>query len=262
MRVELLRLDLRLRRRMLVGTAMGVAAYLLVVLAVYPSFKHDTALTAMIEANPSVAAAIGITGSITSPAGWLSANLYANFGPLLALMLTIGYGSAAIAGQDSDGLLGLTITLPATRTRIMVQKAGALLLVALVVPAASFAVCLTGPWFQLSPDWGPLTAASLALALLAFDVGAVALLVGALTGSRGAALGIATGFAAVAYLVSSLAPTIPAIHALRWVSPFFWAVGDDQVAHGVTPPEWAALLCVGLLVSVAAVAAFRRLDVH
>jgi hypothetical protein len=44
-----------------------------------------------------------------------------------------------------------------------------LLLAALVVPVASFAVCLAGPWFQLIPGWSRLTAVSLTLTLLAFD---------------------------------------------------------------------------------------------
>ena len=189
--VDLIRLDLRLRRRMLIGTAVGAAAYLFLVVAVYPTFKHDTAFDDMIAANPAAAAAFGITGSITSPEGWLSANMYANFGPLLALMLTIGYGSAAIAGQDGDGLLGLLATLPVPRARIVAAKALTLLVAALVVPVVSYAVCLTGPQFELNPRWGPLLGVSVALTLLAFDLGAIALLVGAISGSRGAAMGAA-----------------------------------------------------------------------
>ena len=156
MSTELIRLDLRLRRRMLIGTAVGAAAYLALIVAIYPSFRHDTSLDAMITANPAAAAAFGITGSITSPAGWLGANMYANFAPLLALLLTVGYGAAAIAGQDTDGLLGLEATLPVTRTNVVLQKALALLLIALVVPAVSLAACLTGPHFELDPDWAAL----------------------------------------------------------------------------------------------------------
>lgn len=262
MRTELVSLDLRLRRRMLVGTAAGAAAYLLLVVAVYPTFKHDSSIDAMIAANPAAAAAFGITGSITSPQGWLSANMYANFGPLLALLLTIGYGSAAIAGQDADGLLGLLATMPATRLGIVAQKALTLLLVALVVPVVSYAVCLTGPHFELHPGWGALLGASVALSLLAFDLGAVALLVGAVTGSRGAALGSAGAIAACAYLVSSLAPVVDVVHRVRWLSPFVWAVGDGQLANGVTVGELGALSGLGLVLVAATTLAFRRLDIH
>ncbi|MFV0463750.1 MAG: hypothetical protein ACK5MP_11250, partial [Nostocoides sp.] len=131
---DVLRLDLRLRRRMLIGTAIGAAAYLVLVIAMYPSFRNDTSISAMIESNPAAAAAMGVSGSITSPDGWLSANMYANVGPLLALLLTIGYGAAAIAGQDHDGLLGLMATQPLSRLRIAAEKVLALLLVSMIVP--------------------------------------------------------------------------------------------------------------------------------
>ncbi len=261
MTLELTRLDLRLRRRMLIGTAVGAAAYLIVVVAAYPAFKDDTALSDLLRTNPGAAAAFGISGSITSPAGWLNANMYANFGPLLALLLTIGYGAVAIAGEAGDGLLGLTATQPVTRGTLLAQKVLALALVALVVPIVSYAVCLTGPHFELDPGWTDLAAVTLTTALLAFDLGAVALLVGAVTGSRGAALGVAAGLAAAAYLVSSLAPAIPAVHRIRWASPFYWAVGDNQLTDGVT---WAGMLLLlglaGALVT-ATIPAFRRLDI-
>jgi ABC-2 type transport system permease protein len=262
MRTELLRLDLRLRRRMILGTAVGAAAYLLLIVAMYPSFKRDNSLDAMIAANPALAAALGVSGSITSPAGWLGANMYANIGPLLALLLTIGYGAAAIAGQDADGSLGLTATLPLTRVRIVLEKALALLAAALVVPLASYAVCLPGPRFDLHPNWGALVGVTLTLTLLAFDLGAVALLVGTLTGSRGAALGIASGTAATAYVVSSLAPVLDVIHAVRWLSPFYWAVGNDQLATGVSVADVSALAGPGVVLVLATCAAFDRLDIH
>lgn len=262
MHAELLRLDVRLRRRMLLGTGLGAAAYLFVIIAVYPTFVHDSSLDALVTANPAAAAAFGISGSITSPAGWLGANMYANIGPLLALLLTIGYGAAAVAGQDADGLLGLVATQPLTRWRILANKVAALALVSTVVPLVSYAVCLTGPHYSLTPDWGALGEVTVATTLLAFDFGAVALLVGVVTRSRGLALGVASGLAAAAYLISSLASVNDTIHAIRGVSPFSWAVGDDQLVHGVTPLAFAALVAVGVGFVSASAAAFRRADIH
>lgn len=262
MPADVLRLDLRLRRRMVLGTALGTAAYLLLVVTVYPSFRTDTTFNDLVASNPAAAAAFGISGSITSPAGWLGANMYANFGPLLALLLTVGYGAAAVAGQDSDGLLGLVATEPLTRARILAEKLLTLLVLAAVVPLISYAVCLAGPHFELTPDWGALAGVTVSLSLLAFDVGAVALLVGTWTGSRGAALGAASGMAGAAYLVSSLAAVNATIHGVRWLSPFFWAVGNDQLSAGVSAAELAALVGLGAVLVAASAVAFRRRDLH
>jgi ABC-2 type transport system permease protein len=262
MSTDLIRLDLRLRRRALIGTTVGAAAYLLLVVAIYPSFKNDASLNAMVTANPGVAAAFGITGSITSPPGWLSANMYANFGPLLALLLTIGYGTAAIAGQDSDGLLGLQATLPVSRMRIVAHKSLTLLIAAAVVPAVAGAISLIGPLFQVTVDATALAGTTVALVLLAYDLGAVALLTGALTGHRGTATGVAAAVTSLAYLLSSLAPVIPGLNGIRWLSPFFWAVGDNQLSSGVGLGQLAALLALGLALTAATVPAFQRLDIH
>lgn len=258
----ILMLDLRLRRRAAIGTAIGAAAYLLLVIAVYPNFKSDTAFDDVIRANPTAAAAFGINGSITSPEGWLSANMYANFGPLLALLLTIGYGAAAVAGQDADGTLGLLATLPLTRTRILLQKVAALLALASVVPAVAYAVCLLGPHFDLHPDLRRLVEVSIATTLLAFDIGVLALLAGAVTGSRGAAIGVATGTAAAAYLVGSLAAAVPTLRAARWGSPFTWAVADSQLTTGVTTREFVALIALGAALVALCVPAWRHRDIH
>ena len=100
------------------------------------------------------------------------------------------------------------------------------------------------------------------MTLLAFDLGALALLVGAATGSRGAALGVASAVAGAAYLVASLAPVVSAFHRIRWLSPFTWAVGSDQLATGVTIGEAGALLGLGVLLVAASVPALERLDIH
>src|SRR5664280_1249359 len=69
-----------------------------------------------------VAALFGANGPLTTPPGWLNANLYANFVPLIVLLLTIGYGAACLAGQDENGTLGLIASLPVSRRRIAAQK--------------------------------------------------------------------------------------------------------------------------------------------
>ena len=112
MTVETTRLDLRLRRRGMIGYAVGMAIYVVAVVALYPSFEHDTSLNSFTSGNSTVAALFGASGSLTSPTGWMSANVYANFLPLVVLLLCIGYGASCVAGQEEDGTLGLVPTLP------------------------------------------------------------------------------------------------------------------------------------------------------
>ncbi len=91
--------DLADRRRSLLAYSLGLAVYIVIVVAVYPAFKDSTSLDALTNDNSGLAAVFGVSGSLTSPSGWLSGNVYANFFPLVILIVTIGYGGACLAGR-------------------------------------------------------------------------------------------------------------------------------------------------------------------
>src|ERR1019366_8114158 len=204
MRTDVARLDLHNRRRLTSAYAIGMALYMLVIVVLYPAFRHSSELDKLASGNSGVAALFGVSGSLTSPAGWVDANAYTNFLPLIMLLLTIGYGAAAIAGQDEDGTLGLLVVLPLDRSRILVQKIWAMIVQALVLTITVMAGVYVGRAFDVTLDAWHVATASLAVLALGVDFGLIALALGAATRSRGTAIGIATALAAGSYLLSSL----------------------------------------------------------
>ena len=262
MRADTTRLDLRLRRRSLIGYTLGMALYAFVIVALYPSFKTDTSLNKLTENGNAVAALFGATGSLTSSTGWLNANLYANFLPLIVLLLAIGYGSSSIAGQDEDGTLGLVATLPLSRRRLIAEKFATMCLLAAPVAIVTMLCVLTGAGFELHINAANLIGATIGVLLLAIDFGALAMLIGAATGSRGTALGVTSAIAAAAYIISSLAPVVHWIHPLRYSSPFYYAVGDGQLVRGLNAGWAAVLVGIAVVLGIATTKAFQRLDVH
>lgn len=262
MSAEVTRLDLRLRRRSSLAYAAGVGAYAVLIVVLYPSFRDDASLNDLTTSNPKLAALFGAAGSLTSPDGWMNANLYANFVPLFALLMTIGYGAAAIAGQDEDGTLGGVASLPLTRGRLLLEKAAALAVLCLPVPVVCLVASLVGRGFELDLGIGPLIQITISSALMAFDLGLLALAVGAWTGSRGTALGVSVAAAAVGYVISSLAPVVHWIHAIRYASPVYWGVGANQLHHGADTTGSILLVLTGAAIAMLAWTGFRRLDIH
>lgn len=246
----------------MIGYSLGMAVYSIVVVALYPAFEHSTSLDKLVQSDATAAALFGITGRISSSGGWLNANIYANFFPLVMLLLTVGYGAASIAGQDEDGTLCLIATLPVRRTRIVVQKAAAMALQAVVL-AVTVGICvLIGRSFDLSVTLGNLTSISISLLLMGLAFGMITMAVGAVAGRRGTANGVGTALASASYLVSSLAPVASWIRPARYASLFYWSVGQNQITTGVSLEDYAVLVLVGLCAASAAVIAFGRLDVH
>jgi ABC-2 type transport system permease protein len=262
MHTDIASLDISNRRRSLIGYCLGMAVYALVVVAMYPAFKTSTSLDRLIHSDPTAAALFGVTGRISSSGGWLNGNIYANFFPLIMLLLTIGYGAACLAGQDEDGTLGLLTVLPLRRTAIVVQKAAAMAVQAAVLAITVAVLVIIGRSFQLAVTVGNVASVSAAVFLLGLDFGLVTMAAGALTGRRGAAIGAGTALAAASYLVSSLAPVISWIQPGRYASLFYWSVGNGQITQGVSPGDYAVLIGTGLAALAAAMLAFRRLDIH
>lgn len=260
MLADVTRLDLRLRRRSAVGYAAGMALYTFVVVALYPSFRNSTSLNGL--SGSTAAALFGVSGPLTSPGGWLNGNIYGNFFPLVMLLLTIGYGAAALAGQDEDGTLALIAALPMRRRTILFQKAGAMALQALLLAAAVTVCVLIGRGFQLAISPGDAIGISVALVLMGLDFGLLTMVVGAATGRRGTAVGVGAGVAAASYLLSSLATTISWIRPGRYLSLFYWSVANGQISKGVSLGGFAVLIVAGLAVLLAAVFAFRRADLN
>lgn len=260
---DVTRLDLTLRRKMIVGTAMGVAGYAAVIVSFYPQVRHSVDVEQLIGNSSGLGALFGVFGSFTSPAGWLDANVYNNFFPLAMLLLTVTYGATAVAGRNEEGTLGLVAALPVTRVNLLRQKVLALVIQAVVLAGAVGAVVAwAGPGFDAGLPVGRVLLASLSVALLGVDLGLIAMAVGAATGSRGAALGVAAALAGGSYLVNSLASMFGWIRPARVGSLFYWSLADGRLAHGTDPTALAILGAAGVVAAGAAALAIRRLDLR
>jgi ABC-2 type transport system permease protein len=255
-------LDVSNRRRSLIGYCLGMAVYTLVVVVIYPAFKTSSSLDKLIASDSTAAALLGISGPISTSGGWLNSNIYANFLPLIMLLLTIGYGAACLAGQDEDGTLGLLTVLPVRRTAIVAQKAAAMAAQAAVLTVTVAVLVIIGRSFQVDVTVARIASVSAATFLMGLDFGLVAMAIGALTGRRGTAIGAGTALAAASYLVSSLAPVASWIRPGRYASLFYWSVGNSQISGGVSPIDYAVLTGTGLCALAAAILSFRRLDIH
>lgn len=255
-------LDLRLRGRAQLGYAAGMAIYAFVIVALYPAFRNDTSLNQFTANGSTVAALFGATGSLTSPSGWINANLYANFVPLIVLVLSIGYGASAIAGQDEDATLSLIATLPISRREIAIQKFITMALQGIPVAAVTALCVVAGRGFSLPIPASGVLGVTVGVVLLGIDFGAIALLIGAVTGRRTIALGASSALAAVSYLVGSLAPVVDWLHPARFASLFYYAVGNGQLERGISAADAAVLAGVAAASLYACLLAFDRLDLH
>jgi ABC-2 type transport system permease protein len=251
MAAELVRRGLGDRVRSLAFWCAGVAGYVLFVSAIFPSISGSIDIDQLLKDYPdALKNLLGIsgTGSLSSGAGFLDAELFGLMLPILVLVMAVSAGAGMFAGEEDSGRLELVLAYPVRRSSAVLAKAAAIAgEVVTVCVAAGLAIAVSDPIFGLGLDFAHLAAAILELALLGLFFGWVGLAVGAATGNRALAVGGAAGLAALSYLVAGL-------HGLAgWLGPFrflsaFWWLGASPLEDGIR--GWGVLV-VGAAAAVA-----------
>ena len=265
MAAEILERSMAERRRSTIGWFVGVAVYTLINVAVFPEVKSQSGLNDLIkEYPPALMSMMGIdakTLDITSAVGYLGSQMNM-IGPLLLVMVGVAFGSATLAGEEEDGTLALALSYPVSRTRVLVEKGAALLLVVAFIALGLLFTILAGRLFELDVPIPGLVAFCVSLALLGALFGMVALAVGAATGSKAMGTGVAAALAGATYLVSSLAPVVSVVRPLRWASPFWYATGGNPLANGLAIRDVVVLVSATSVLWLSSVALFNRRDLR
>ena len=264
MAAEFARRGLVDHRRALVGWCLGVVGYSALLASIFPSFKGSADLQKLVERYPDALKQLfGIGhGSIGTGAGYMDAELFSLMLPLFVLVLAIGSGARAFAGEEDAGRLELLLAYPVRRRDAVLAKAAALAAEIVVFCAVAFcALAVLSAAAGLGLATGRLAAALSSLAALGILYGWLALAVGAAYPSKVLALGVSAGFAAAAYLVGGL-------HSLAgWLDPFrvlspFWLVGQSPLQNGVDGWGILVVLAAGAVALFAGALLVERRDLQ
>jgi len=255
---------LRDLRRGFLYWSLGITALVALHIGVYPSVRDNPALNELAESYPeAIKGFIGFGGELdwVSAPGYLGAELYSFVVPLLLLIVAIGAGSGALAGEEERGTLELLLSLPVSRVRVALEKLAAL--VAEVVGLAL--VLLAALWIgvtaiDMNVSGAHLAAATLSAVLLAIGFGAIALAAGAATGKRSIAIAVSSAGAVAAYVVNSLAPLVSELEPVQRISPFYFYSASDPLRRGLDLVYVLALVGIVVAAGIAALVAAERRD--
>lgn len=252
-------LALRLRLGAVVPAAVGLAAVMVAVGALFPAVGHSIG---KLNVPSSVSNLLGGAdyGTIT---GWFRSEIAVIYGPLVIGALAITSASASTAGEEEDRILGLVLAYPVRRSRLVAAKAAAIAAIVLVIALATWVGLIVG----VAVGGGGITVAhitalSVQLSFFGFATGALALALGAATGRRSLATGVAAAAGVLGWLINSFAPLVGAIAWLKYFSPYYYYAGHDPLTHGVDIPGLAVLGLVAFLLTALAMVSIERRDLQ
>jgi ABC-2 type transport system permease protein len=247
--------------------AWSIVGFLLAAMymGLYPSIGAMDEIEAMLDQMPdafrALFAAEGL--DLSSPEGYLNVELFSFVGPLLVLAYTIGAGSGATAAEEERGTIDLLLSTPVTRARVVLDKAAASGLLTLGLAGAMWAGVAFGAFVGgVAIDLARVGGAIALLTLMSTVFGAIALLLGALTGRRMLSIGITAALVLIAYLVNALGTLIDWLEPWRPLSPFFHYTGSDPLTNGFQAGPALLLAALTAAGVAAAVLAFDRRELR
>jgi ABC-2 type transport system permease protein len=250
-----------LRLRVMAAALAGVGMFAVIVMvgALFPSVGGSIGKLSVPE---GVANLLGGADYATIT-GWMRSEIGAIYGPLVIAVIAITAATATTAGEEEGGILALVIAHPIERGRLVVDKAGAVAVVVLIVAAATWAglvvgVTVAGGGISI----GNMVALSVQLAFFGFALGALALALAATTGRKAVAAAGAGAYAVIGFLVNGFAPLVTGLDWLKYLSPFYYYAGHDPLTKGI---DWAGLIVLALATiacTAAAVIGIRRRDLR
>lgn len=255
---------IRDQSRGIVWWTLGLIAIALLYLSVYPSYRDNPeALTEEVNALPEgLAAAFGLDKDLSGAAGYLGATLFSVTVPGIFIAFGIVSGVRAIAGDEDGGALDLVLSLPVRRARFVWERFGAIAVLTAWLGLVMFlAIVLIGLPVELDLPAGNVAAAVVGVALMGVTYGTFALALGAMRGRPGFALGVSVAVALASYVANALASTTERLDWLRYLSPFWYALGNDPLANGVRWSSVAVLVLLTLVFLGVALNRFEQRDI-
>lgn len=254
-----LTMALRLRLASTGSAAFGLLVVLVIVGALFPAVGGTIG---KLNLPRGVSQLLGGADYATLT-GWFRSEIGSVYGPLVMGAVAITAAAASTAGEEEDRILALVLAHPITRARLVAAKAGAVAVLVVIIAMAAWVglligVALGGGGIGL----GDTAAFAVHLAFFGLAIGAVALALGAGTGRRSLAAGVAAGVGVVGWLINGFAPLVSALAWLKYLSPFYYYAGHDPLTQGTDVGDLAVLGVVTVALVAVAMLAFERRDLR
>ena len=261
----IIRQELRQRRWSLLWWCAGIGFFVGLDVWLYVTVKDDAqALNQALEHLPNAVKTLFAGGAdLMSPAGFLSGRIYYLLLPLLMTILGIGLGTSLIGKEERQGTLEMLLARPISRTRLLLAKVvAALIIIGIVSLVAMVVAVVTAHPAGLELSRRNILLTTLASTLLSTLFAAVAFVLATLGRPyRHLATGVAALVAFASYLIASLESLVGWLKWPAKLSPYHYYQPTDMLlgASGRNVMLWLTAAIVAL--GVVAWLGFRRRDI-
>ena len=260
--LELVSGPLRAMRRATFWWSLGLAALVAGTISVWPAFRGSSGISQAIDQLPSgVVQAFGLA-DFGTPAGFLRANLYDFFLPLLIVIAAVVLANGQTASEEAAGRLELYLAQPIDRRAVLLCRAIAGLIALVVISVVLLIVQLgADAAVDLGIDTGYLVSTIALCALLGALHGSLAVAIAGVRARPSLVLGVGIGVAIAGCVVASLFPLSSVLAPWRHISPWDWAFGGNPLEQATDLWRYGALAVPTVILTAVGVFAVARRDI-
>ena len=257
--------ELRRRRNFIIWWSVGVLALVLVLMSIYPSIHQQAAqLDQIMKQLPeSVRALRGGSSDLSSPVGYLNAELFYITLPLLFIIMAVNLGSGLLAKDEQEHTLELILARPVSRGVILLAKAlSGLCIIAVVGLVGTLTAVVSAKLVGMDLASRYIVLASLGATVFAASFGALAYALSAasiLSRKLGITIAVIASFGG--YLLESLSSMSDVVKSFAQLLPYHYFMPQDLLAGKVSRGLILYMLGIFVVCGLVSFVGFRRRDI-
>lgn len=243
--------------------SIGVILMSLLMLTFYPTFKQGEFDQVLKSLPKSFQGLVGNADSYKTVPGYVAQQVFALRIPLLTLVMSVTLFTSLLAGDEGNGTLQTLLAQPVSRLRVFIEKFVAGALTSLVICSAAIIGVLGGVLIVHEHiGIGHLAEATIGVWLLTLVFGTIGFALGAITGKRGMAGGVAGLVTFASYMITSFAANVSSLTTVEKLSPFHYYNNPATAQYGLRLHNVLVMVVVIVVLLIVSSVVFIRRDIY
>ncbi len=247
------------KRWFIIGWVLGFMAMALFMILLYPELKASKLDELLSGLSPALQKVAGGTDTFSNINNYIGGEVFALRMPLLSIIMSIVLFVGLFVGDEKKGTLLTQLSLPLSRSKIMLTKLLAALVILIITTVGMYAgIVIALALTHESADMMMVTKHVVGCVLIGLDFGLVAFLLGGGFGLRGVATGTATLLAFLSYLLSSMVAVADVLKPYEKLSLFHYYQNPSPISL----EHIGLMVTFGLVCAVIGLIGFQRRDIN
>jgi ABC-2 type transport system permease protein len=263
--IAIIQWELSRRRMFLLWWCIGIVILFAVLMSIYPSIHQQAAQldTIMQQLPDSIRSLRGGDSDLSSPVGYLSAEVFYITLPLLLIIMAINLGGSLLARDEQDRTLELVLARPVSRGQVLLAKAvSGILLMSLVGTVGSVAIIILAHLVNMDINLGYLFLTCMVTTLFGIAFGAIAFMLSAASiMSRKVGIAVAVTASFGGYLLQSLSSLSDFINIPAKLLPYHYFVPKEILNGDVASGFIMYIMGIFIICAIVSYLGFRRRDI-